>query len=312
MKRTGFAVFFFAAVLTAAAAAAALTAPVEAQAVSQVTDGSSASIDLGSCTITIPKERRTYNGSAQTPKVTVVWQGRTLTENADYTVSYANNVDAGQAEIVISAVPGNSGGFTGTVTRHFHIFKPEAVIKSHGDCERVTYGTSVNLNASVVSGYKAEDRGTLTYRSDRRKTATVSKNGIVTIREPGTAHITITAQKTNNYRRTKKIITIRVRPRKTQFTDVRAIITRGITLWWRPRSGITGYEIRYSKRSSMRGARLCHVKGAAVVSKTLRHMKAGTRYFIQIRTYKVVQGEHYHSRWSRIRSCVPIIRRAGY
>lgn len=269
-------------------------------------------VELSSCQVTIPSQRHTYNGSAQKPAVTVTHGAQTLKEGTDYTVTYRNNVNAGNAQIVVTAVPGNAGGYRGTAMKQFHIYKPVAQISSHGDFERVRYGSGVRLNAVVTSGYQAGDKGTISYRSDRKKTATVSRDGLVTIREPGTAHITITVQKTKNYRKTSKVITVLVRPPKTQFTNLRAIITKGITLWWKPRSGVTGYEIRYSQKQSMKKAKLCHVKGAGVVSKTLRGMRAGRRYFIQVRTYQVVGGKHYHSRWSRIRTCVPIIRRHGY
>ena len=42
-----------------------------------------------------------YNGSAQTPDVTVALDGKTLTENTDYTITYADNKNAGKASVKI-------------------------------------------------------------------------------------------------------------------------------------------------------------------------------------------------------------------
>lgn len=44
-----------------------------------------------------------YNGTAHTPKPTVTWNGMTLKEDEEYTVSYANNVNAGAATLTITA-----------------------------------------------------------------------------------------------------------------------------------------------------------------------------------------------------------------
>lgn len=45
-----------------------------------------------------------YTGSAITPDVAVTWDGETLTENADYTIEFENNVNAGEATMIITAL----------------------------------------------------------------------------------------------------------------------------------------------------------------------------------------------------------------
>lgn len=60
-----------------------------------------------------------YTGKAVTPQPKVTWQGVTLAVGTDYTVSYANNVNAGTAEMTISG----KGNFTGTKSASFSIVK---------------------------------------------------------------------------------------------------------------------------------------------------------------------------------------------
>lgn len=55
-------------------------------------------------------ESQTYTGSALTPVPTVTWNGGTLREGADYSLSYKNNVNAGTATVVIAG----KGSFTGS------------------------------------------------------------------------------------------------------------------------------------------------------------------------------------------------------
>ncbi|MDR3191221.1 MAG: InlB B-repeat-containing protein, partial [Lactobacillaceae bacterium] len=62
-----------------------------------------------------------YDGTAQTPAVTVADADQTYVEGRDYTVAYANNIDAGDAaEVTIEAIP-NNGLLAGEVTKNFTI-----------------------------------------------------------------------------------------------------------------------------------------------------------------------------------------------
>ena len=62
---------------------------------------------------------QTYTGSALEPTVTVIDEDITLTEGMDYTVSYANNTDAGTATVIIRG----KGDYRGTVRETFTINK---------------------------------------------------------------------------------------------------------------------------------------------------------------------------------------------
>ena len=57
-----------------------------------------------------------YSGTAKTPKATVKLGNTTLTIGTDFTVEYANNVDAGQATITITGIGDYTGSKTGTFT----------------------------------------------------------------------------------------------------------------------------------------------------------------------------------------------------
>ena len=60
-----------------------------------------------------------YTGKAVTPQPKVTWQGMTLVAGNDYSVSYANNVNAGAAKLVITG----KGNFAGTKSASFSIVK---------------------------------------------------------------------------------------------------------------------------------------------------------------------------------------------
>ena len=78
----------------------------------------------------------TYNGSAQTP-VPVVMDGTpSIITTADYTVSYANNTNAGTATVTITAADGN---YTGVVYKTFVIDPKELTTEMIAAITAVTY-----------------------------------------------------------------------------------------------------------------------------------------------------------------------------
>ena len=91
-----------------------------------------------------------YNGSAQTPKPTVTWNGEAL-DSDDYTVSYANNVNAGTATVTITCEDGN---FKGTKTASFSITPAliEGATVTLGDALTYTGKEQTQKVASVLVG----------------------------------------------------------------------------------------------------------------------------------------------------------------
>lgn len=69
--------------------------------------------------------------------------------------------------------------------------------------------------------------------------------------------------------------------------------------WKKSGPDITGYQIRYSLKSNMKKAKKVTVAKKGVTSKTVRKLKSGKKYFVQIRTYKTVDGKTYYSAWSK-------------
>ena len=121
----------------------------------------------------------TYTGNAFTPTPNVKYNGKALSSPKDYTVSYNNNTDAGQANVVISG----QGNFTGTRTEHFTISR-----RGIGDCNigsvpSYTYtGSAFTPTPTVTYNGKTLSRNndyTLTYNNNiDAGRATVTVNGI--------------------------------------------------------------------------------------------------------------------------------------
>ena len=74
-------------------------------------------INLSQSEVTFSQSSYLYTGTALTPKPTVTWNGTTLTENVDYTLSWHNNDCQGNAYVTLSGM----GNFTGEKNKSFYI-----------------------------------------------------------------------------------------------------------------------------------------------------------------------------------------------
>ena len=61
---------------------------------------------------------------------------------------------------------------------------------------------------------------------------------------------------------------------------------------------ISGYQIRFSTKSSMEDAQTVDVDGYKSSSTSLENLKSNTWYYVQIRTVMNVNGQNYYSSWS--------------
>ena len=72
-----------------------------------------------------------------------------------------------------------------------------------------------------------------------------------------------------------------------------------ITVKWKKKSGITGYQIQYSTNSKFKkGNKSIKIKNAKTISKKITKLKVAKKYYVRIRTYK---GKKY-SKWSKVKS----------
>jgi hypothetical protein len=86
--------------------------------------------DISTATVASISDQ-TYTGSAITISPTVTFNGSTVTETTDYTVSFANNTNAGTASLTIT---GTGGNFTGSKTVSFTIVKADPSITFNDLC----------------------------------------------------------------------------------------------------------------------------------------------------------------------------------
>lgn len=252
--------------------------------------------DISSCTVTLSDESLTYTGSSLRPTATVKSGDKELTLNQDYYVSYRNNWDAGTASAILTG----TGNYTGSVTKDFTI-KPLDISRYSASLSQYSYtsdGTEKCPDVTVTYGDKTLAAGT---------DFTVSYKDNV---KEGTATVTITGA--GNYTGIiNTTFTITAAPGKDDSgkddsgkddsgKDNSGKDDSGKDNSGKDNSGKDDSD-KGNQNSSMKKAKTLTVKDSATRA-TLKELVSKKKYYVRIRTYKVVSGKKYYSKWSSKKS----------
>lgn len=159
--------------------------------------------DLGKATVTLSRTSFTWNGKAQTPAVTVKFQGATLKKGTHYTVSCTKNKEPGTAVLTV-----NGKGLFGKTKKivKFTITKATQTISASGMiCKPSQKGKTVTLNAAV----KNSDGTKLHFYSNSKAVQVVNRDkNRLKLAGVGAAVITIKADETKHYKAAVKKVNV--------------------------------------------------------------------------------------------------------
>ena len=69
---------------------------------------------------------------------------------------------------------------------------------------------------------------------------------------------------------------------------------------WKKKTNIAGYQIQYSTNSKFKkGNKTIKIKKVKTLSKKITGLKPSKKYYVRIRTYKIVNKKTYYSSWSK-------------
>ncbi len=110
----------------------------------------------------------------------------------------------------------------------------------------------------------------------------------------GTATVTITGK--GKFKDSVKK-TFKINPKGTTISKVTKPKTKQIKVSWKKQTTqTTGYQIRYTNNSAKKYTTVSNNKTNA---KTIKNLKKNKKYYVRIRTYKLVNGKKYYSAWSK-------------
>lgn len=254
-------------------------------------------MDLADCRVKISRTTYTYAGKEITPAVTVSMTGidgisKELTAGTDYTVTYKNNTKPGKATVQISG----TGMYKGTVSMTVSVYPAKASVKSITNAKKgltVTWKKVTGADKYIL--YRKAGSGA--YK--KYKTVSGAKTSYV---DTGAKNGTTYSYKVCAYAAglQGKNANTKAACRVTAVTAKAAKAGKGkLSVSWKKNSKASGYQIRYSLKSSFSGAKTVTVKSGKTTTKKLTGLKRGKRYYITVRAYKTVKGKKYYSSWSK-------------
>ncbi len=95
--------------------------------------------------------------------------------------------------------------------------------------------------------------------------------------------------------------TFTIKPKPTSIKGLTAKNDAFKISWSKKTTQTTGYQIRYSLKSSFSSYKDVLIKKDTTTSETVKNLKSKKTYYVKIRTYKTVDGEKIYSAWSSVK-----------
>lgn len=226
-------------------------------------------------TVILSQKRYPYDGTAKTPAVTARVKGEQLQEGTDYLVSYENNVNPGQAVVVIQGINRCSGEYRVT----FSIAKETVQGESESVKTTVQTSTSSSAAASSMASSSADLRADVGDETKAEVAIEKSTSGKET--STGTAKkVTVKQPKIQKIKRSKK---------------------KQITVYWKKDKTVSGYQIQIATNKKMTKGKRTIAVSKKKTSYTVKKLKSKRTYYVRIRSYKKVKGKTYYSKWSQVK-----------
>ncbi len=181
----------------------------------------------------------------------------------------------------------SSGPDAGTVTKSAQSVTASDITKTYG--------------AKAFSlGAKASGGTALSYSVSDPKVAAVDANGNVTIKGCGITDITITAAETSTYEKAQKIIRLTVKPKTMKVSSVKSQKKKTATVKWKKDKSATGYMIECATDKKFKKNKVTvTVSKYKTVSRTVKKLKAGKKYYVRICAYAKSGGTKVQGNWSK-------------
>jgi len=229
----------------------------------------------------------TYDGVVKTPSVKVKdSKGTVLTQDTDYTVTYASGrKNAGTYKVTVTM----KGNYSGTKTVSFKI-NPISASKCSFKLSTTTYTYNGKVKTPSVTVKNAKGTKLTKNTHYTVKYASGRKN-------VGKYRVIVTMK--GNYSGTKTLY-LTINPPKTSVSKLSAAKKSLKVTIKKKSSQVTGYQIEYSTSKSFKSkyTKSRTVKSYKTTSTTLKNLKAKKTYYVRVRTYKTINGKKYYSGWS--------------
>lgn len=148
--------------------------------------------------------------------------------------------------------------------------------------------------------------GKLSYTSKNKKIATVSSNGIVTMKAYGSTTITIKASKAPGYKAASTTVTVTFVPAKTVMNYATATGNGQVRFSWKKISGAKSYQIQFATNkqftSKLKNGYYRNPGSESTITKNISGLTKNKKWYVRIRAYRIEDGKTLYGSWSSIKS----------
>lgn len=143
----------------------------------------------------------------------------------------------------------------------------------------------------------------VTYKSSNKKAATINKKGVVKFKGVGKTTITVTATVISTGKKITKKYMLTINPDKTTLKSVKSPSVGRINISWKKNKSGQGYQFSYSSsRNFKKGTKLFNVAKNSITLVSVTDLVPKAKYYVRVRSYKVVSGKIYYGAWSKIKA----------
>jgi len=111
-----------------------------------------------------------------------------------------------------------------------------------------------------------------------------------------------TAQQQSTQNDTTTAQTEVAKPKSTNTKKIKAA-KKAVSVEWKKVSGVSGYEIQLATdKKFKKNKKTVTIKKQKTTKTTVKKLKAKKKYYVRVRTYKIVNGKKVYSSWSKVKS----------
>lgn len=250
------------------------------------------------------------SGATYTPSYTV------LPENAIGTISWSSSdtsvadVDedgvvtmhkAGTVKISAKVPSGKTYSYTLNILGEEDFLNQYETVKL--DKKSIKVKTGAYAQVLAITGPKPCTDGEFKWYTTDAGIVTVDENGVITGKNPGTAHVILYEADSEKIYTCKVTVTAtkawKIKRAKAALTSVKARALKGgkIRLTWKKVSGVSGYYVYQASRRNGKYKKIAAVKKAKT-TKLTKKIKNGKKRYFKVRPFTKIGKKIYLGKWS--------------
>ena len=151
----------------------------------------------------------------------------------------------------------------------------------------------------IAPGYYEGDYGIIIARKQNNSTSDEKPTPVPT---PSPAQQVTQPTSQNDTATTSQVKKAASKPKSTNTKKIKAA-KKAVSVEWKKVSGAKGYEIQVATdKKFKKNKKTVTIKKQKTTKTTVKKLKAKKKYYVRVRTYKIVNGKKVYSSWSKVKS----------